>query len=67
MTDSIDDLMMFLLNLFFLKQVESLYPQTGWVEIDPDVLWVQFIAVIKDAVKGNWIYENNNLYSILCL
>uniref|UniRef100_A0A2K5DJ14 Glycerol kinase 5 n=1 Tax=Aotus nancymaae TaxID=37293 RepID=A0A2K5DJ14_AOTNA len=34
------------------QKVESLYPQTGWVEIDPDVLWIQFVTVIKEAVKA---------------
>nr|XP_042138097.1 putative glycerol kinase 5 [Peromyscus maniculatus bairdii] len=32
--------------------VENVYPQPGWVEIDPDALWVQFVTVIKDAVKA---------------
>ncbi|XP_062970882.1 putative glycerol kinase 5 isoform X4 [Cynocephalus volans] len=40
------------------QKVESLYPQTGWVEIDPDVLWVQFVAVIKEAVKAAGIQMN---------
>ncbi|XP_019060662.1 putative glycerol kinase 5 isoform X1 [Fukomys damarensis] len=31
--------------------VETIYPQPGWVEIDPDILWAQFVAVIKDAIK----------------
>uniref|UniRef100_A0A2K5R135 Glycerol kinase 5 n=1 Tax=Cebus imitator TaxID=2715852 RepID=A0A2K5R135_CEBIM len=34
------------------QKVESLYPQIGWVEIDPDVLWIQFVTVIKEAVKA---------------
>ncbi|KAM9037486.1 glycerol kinase 5 isoform 2-T2 [Sarcophilus harrisii] len=33
-------------------QVEVIYPQNGWVEIDPEVLWSQFIAVIKEAVQA---------------
>ncbi|XP_040830666.1 putative glycerol kinase 5 [Ochotona curzoniae] len=40
------------------QKVESLYPQIGWVEIDPDVLWAQFIAVIKDSVKAAGIQMN---------
>lgn len=36
----------------FPKQVESLYPRPGWVELDPEVLWSQFIGVIKEAVQG---------------
>ncbi|XP_055425435.1 putative glycerol kinase 5 isoform X1 [Bubalus kerabau] len=39
-------------------QVESLYPQPGWVEIDPDVLWLQFVAVIKESVKAAGIEMN---------
>nr|XP_020742794.1 putative glycerol kinase 5 [Odocoileus virginianus texanus] len=34
------------------QKVESLYPHAGWVEIDPDVLWLQFVAVIKESVKA---------------
>ncbi|KAM5154127.1 glycerol kinase 5 [Callospermophilus lateralis] len=34
------------------QKVENLYPQVGWVEIDPDILWTQFVAVIKDAIKA---------------
>ncbi|XP_073915178.1 glycerol kinase 5 isoform X2 [Castor canadensis] len=34
------------------QKVESLYPQPGWVEIDPDALWTQFVAVVKGAVKA---------------
>uniref|UniRef100_A0A8D1KZ41 Carbohydrate kinase FGGY N-terminal domain-containing protein n=1 Tax=Sus scrofa TaxID=9823 RepID=A0A8D1KZ41_PIG len=40
------------------QKVESLYPQTGWVEIDPDVLWLQFVAVIKESVKAAGIEMN---------
>ncbi|KAB0374308.1 hypothetical protein FD755_014564 [Muntiacus reevesi] len=42
------------------QKVESLYPQAGWVEIDPDALWLQFVAVIKESVKGNWIYKSRD-------
>lgn len=37
----------------FCEQVESLYPHPGWVELDPEVLWSQFVGVIKEAVQGN--------------
>uniref|UniRef100_A0A8C2NME1 ATP:glycerol 3-phosphotransferase 5 n=1 Tax=Capra hircus TaxID=9925 RepID=A0A8C2NME1_CAPHI len=30
----------------------------GWVEIDPDVLWLQFVAVIKESVKAAGIEMN---------
>lgn len=43
--------------------MENVYPQPGWVEIDPDALWTQFVAVIKDAVKGNRIYKASVVYS----
>lgn len=35
-----------------VQKVENIYPQPGWVEIDPEALWTQFVAVIKDAVKA---------------
>ncbi|XP_069720852.1 glycerol kinase 5 [Phaenicophaeus curvirostris] len=34
------------------RKVESLYPCPGWVEIDPEVLWSQFVGVIKEAVQA---------------
>ncbi|XP_036613000.1 putative glycerol kinase 5 [Trichosurus vulpecula] len=37
------------------QKVEVIYPQNGWVEIDPEVLWSQFIAVIKEAVQASGI------------
>uniref|UniRef100_A0A8C9DHM9 Glycerol kinase 5 n=1 Tax=Prolemur simus TaxID=1328070 RepID=A0A8C9DHM9_PROSS len=40
------------------QKVENIYPQVGWVEIDPDVLWLQFVTVIKEAVKGAGIQMN---------
>ncbi|XP_014397638.1 PREDICTED: putative glycerol kinase 5 isoform X3 [Myotis brandtii] len=40
------------------SQVVSLCPQIGWVEIDPDVLWLQFVAVIKESVKAAGIEMN---------
>ncbi|KAM5335512.1 glycerol kinase 5 isoform 2-T2 [Glossophaga mutica] len=40
------------------QEVENLCPQIGWVEIDPDVLWLQFIAVIKESVKEAEIEMN---------
>ncbi|XP_015985063.1 putative glycerol kinase 5 isoform X1 [Rousettus aegyptiacus] len=40
------------------QKIESLYPQFGWVEIDPDVLWLQFVAVIKESVKAAGIEMN---------
>uniref|UniRef100_A0A8B9GN43 Glycerol kinase 5 n=1 Tax=Amazona collaria TaxID=241587 RepID=A0A8B9GN43_9PSIT len=34
------------------RKVESLYPRPGWVELDPEVLWSQFVGVIKEAVQA---------------
>uniref|UniRef100_A0A8V5HAG5 Glycerol kinase 5 n=1 Tax=Melopsittacus undulatus TaxID=13146 RepID=A0A8V5HAG5_MELUD len=34
------------------RKVESLYPRLGWVELDPEVLWSQFVGVIKEAVQA---------------
>ncbi|XP_015415402.1 PREDICTED: putative glycerol kinase 5 isoform X4 [Myotis davidii] len=39
-------------------KVVSVCPQIGWVEIDPDVLWLQFVAVIKESVKAAGIEMN---------
>ncbi|OXB83107.1 UNVERIFIED_CONTAM: hypothetical protein H355_016671 [Colinus virginianus] len=33
-------------------KVESLYPRPGWVELDPEALWSQFVGVIKEAVQA---------------
>ncbi|OPJ79106.1 putative glycerol kinase 5 isoform B [Patagioenas fasciata monilis] len=33
------------------RKVESIYPRPGWVELDPEVLWSQFVGVIKEAVQ----------------
>ncbi|XP_024433650.1 glycerol kinase 5 isoform X3 [Desmodus rotundus] len=40
------------------QKVENLCPQVGWVEIDPDVLWLQFVAVIKESVRAAGIKMN---------
>ncbi|XP_066565724.1 glycerol kinase 5 [Amia ocellicauda] len=32
------------------KPISVLYPNPGWVEMDPEKLWQQFIAVVKGAV-----------------
>ncbi|KAM6198854.1 glycerol kinase 5 isoform 2-T2 [Sarcoramphus papa] len=34
------------------RKMESLHPRPGWVELDPEVLWSQFVGVIKEAVQG---------------
>ncbi|KAJ7395557.1 hypothetical protein BTVI_154331 [Pitangus sulphuratus] len=35
------------------RKVESLCPRPGWVELDPEVLWSQFVGVIKEAVQSS--------------
>ncbi|XP_013411055.1 putative glycerol kinase 5 isoform X2 [Lingula anatina] len=34
------------------KKVELLRPKPGWSEMDPDMLWTQFVAVGKDAMRA---------------
>lgn len=33
-------------------QVVPLYPEVGYVELDPESLWTGFVAVVKGAVQG---------------
>lgn len=33
-------------------QVKILYPQVGYVEMNPDAIWKGFISVVKGAVQG---------------
>ncbi|XP_015268957.1 PREDICTED: putative glycerol kinase 5 [Gekko japonicus] len=40
------------------KQVEVLHPQPGWVELDPESLWTQFVDVVKEAVQATGIKMN---------
>jgi sugar (pentulose or hexulose) kinase len=39
-------------NIYFYPQIEHLYPESGWDEIEPDELWKNVVSVIRDAVKG---------------
>ena len=32
--------------------MELLHPQPGWVEIDPQVLWEQFVDIITEVMEG---------------
>lgn len=32
--------------------MELLYPQSGFVEIDPEKLWTSALSVIKKAIEG---------------
>nr|XP_005303323.1 putative glycerol kinase 5 isoform X1 [Chrysemys picta bellii] len=40
------------------KKVETLHPHLGWVELDPEVLWTQFMDVIKEAVQAAGLQMN---------
>lgn len=37
---------------FFLIQIKLIYPEPGFVEIDPDHLWEIIVKVIKDTLKS---------------
>ncbi|XP_062988231.1 putative glycerol kinase 5 [Elgaria multicarinata webbii] len=43
---------------FSTKQVEVLHPQVGWVELDPEKLWTQFVGVVKEAIQAAGIQMN---------
>ncbi|MGH0146109.1 UNVERIFIED_CONTAM: hypothetical protein FKN15_045090 [Acipenser sinensis] len=34
------------------EKISLLYPNPGWVELDPEELWLQFVAVAKAAVQA---------------
>jgi glycerol kinase len=38
-------------------QVSLLYPQPGYVEIDPDALWSKVVAVVKEAISGITFFQ----------
>ncbi|XP_042195211.1 putative glycerol kinase 5 isoform X2 [Callorhinchus milii] len=38
---------------FSSKQIQLLYPNPGWVEMDPDLLFEQFVTVVKNAVEDS--------------
>jgi glycerol kinase len=40
----------------FCPQVSLLYPQPGYVEIDPDALWSKVVAVVKEAISGETLF-----------
>ncbi|CAH1783633.1 unnamed protein product [Owenia fusiformis] len=45
------------------KKIELLYPKTGWVEMDPGVLWQQVQDVIKEAIAA----ANLKVSDIACM
>ncbi|XP_061492900.1 putative glycerol kinase 5 isoform X2 [Rhineura floridana] len=40
------------------KQVEVLHPRPGWVELEPESLWTQFVGVVKEAVQAAGVQMN---------
>ncbi|XP_078613134.1 glycerol kinase 5-like isoform X2 [Branchiostoma floridae x Branchiostoma japonicum] len=34
------------------KKVHLLHPQPGWVEMDPEVLWTDFVDVVNEAIRA---------------
>ena len=36
----------------YFVQIELIYPQACYVEIDPDKLWEDFVAVVNEAIDG---------------
>lgn len=42
----------------FHEQIEVLHPQPGWVELDSENLWTQFVGVVKEAVQGNHMIKH---------
>lgn len=49
--------------IFCSIQIELLYPQAGYVEIDPDELWRKIISVIESAIGDAKLSSND----IACL
>lgn len=55
------ELIVFFFN-FINFQTELLYPQAGYVEIDPDNLWNSIIRVINNAIKGRVLKLKSTKY-----
>ena len=47
----------YICNFFSLFQIDihMIHPKPGWAEIDPELLWKQFIDVINEALTGKRI------------
>lgn len=43
------------------ENVELLYPQPLYVEIDPDKLWASIVLSIENAIKGKKIWWRSHL------
>ncbi|CAH3195885.1 unnamed protein product [Porites evermanni] len=41
------------------RKVELLHPQPGWVEIDPQVLWEQFVDVITEVLEASNLHAED--------
>lgn len=39
-----------------------MYPEVGYVELDPEALWTGFVAVVKGAVQGTHTAEHAELF-----
>ena len=37
-----------------LFQNELIYPQSGWVEMDPETLWTNVVSVAKEAITSKY-------------
>ncbi|XP_028403116.1 putative glycerol kinase 5 [Dendronephthya gigantea] len=47
------------------RKINLLHPKPGWVEIDPETLWEQFLDVVTEAVEGaNIQYEDIAAFGI---
>lgn len=42
-------------------QVVPLYPEVGYVELDPEALWTGFVTVVKGALQGTDTAEHAGL------
>ena len=52
----------FLTFFFNYCQVQLLQPQPGWVELDPHVLWEQFVDVITEVIEGTQTSQSTIYY-----
>ncbi|XP_069753458.1 glycerol kinase 5 isoform X2 [Narcine bancroftii] len=38
------------------KPIKMLYPKPGWVEVDPETIFEQFVGVVKEAVEASKLH-----------
>ncbi|XP_072111136.1 glycerol kinase 5 [Mobula birostris] len=41
---------------FSSRPIKMLYPKPGWVEVDPETMFEQFVAVVKEAVEASQLH-----------